>query len=465
MVVDYDLAIVGNGEKADLLAMRAARLKARVVLVTDPNILDLEQIQACFAQLLRDSSEWQQTPIAGKTAFAAAIAHLKQELHPYNRLELLQASGVDAILGSGQFSDRATFTTFAPSQRQLRARAFAIVVDRLPTLRQIMGLNEIDYLTCEHLLQLDSVPKRLAVIGGGAIDCIVAQTLCRLGHDVTIFTDRTHILADLDVEIARILQAQLEIEGVNIYTATRITAVAKLDSFQDAYRRASDRTSYQLWAGEHTSRYEQILLPSWHANHKQSHNYNWANHLNLSQAGVALSSGTGEIRVNDKLQTTNRRIYICRQRTDIRTILANTLFLPTAKVAKQIVPDAIAMQPSSARVGMTEIEARLSYGQDLFVLQEAPQKADPEFCKLLCRRNGKIVGAHAVGSNASELIETVAIAMHAKLNVYQLGRMADASSGTITQLAAQLDRQIYSRSIGRQAWLEKWFNWRRQWNI
>jgi pyruvate/2-oxoglutarate dehydrogenase complex dihydrolipoamide dehydrogenase (E3) component len=120
-------------------------------------------------------------------------------------------------------------------------------------------------------------------------------------------------------------------------------------------------------------------------------------------------------------------------------------------------------------VGMTEMEARLQYGKDLFTLHTPPQQAsqttDLEFCKLLCRRNGRIIGAHAVGNNALELIETVAIAMNAKLNVYQLGRLADASFGTITQLATQLDQQIYSRNLGKQAWLEKWFNWRRQWNI
>ncbi|NJM28150.1 MAG: hypothetical protein HC856_07790, partial [Pseudanabaena sp. RU_4_16] len=215
--------------------------------------------------------------------------------------------------------------------------------------------------------------------------------------------------------------------------------------------------------------YEQILL--------SSQQDNWITDLNLAQAGVAFSVSTsastfqemGDIRVNAKRQTTNRRIYICQQQTDIRTILANSLFLPTAKAANQIVTQAIAMQPPTTSVGMTEIEARLKYGQDLFTVHTTPQNtsqnADPEFCKFFCRRNGRIIGAHAVGNNALEIIESVEIAMHAKLNVYQLGRMADASSGTITQLAAQLDRQIYSRNLGRQAWLEKWFNWRRQWNI
>ncbi len=453
MAVDYDLVIIGNGEKAALTAMRAAQLKARVALVTNPNSLDLEHVQTCLGQLLSDRTIWEQPQ--------AAIAHIKRELDPYDRLELLQTSGVDVIFGTGKFSDRANFTTSTPPQRKLQARAFVITADRSPPLRQIMGLSEIDYLTCGQmlqLLQLDRLPKKLAVIGGSAIDCIVAQTLCRLGHQVTIFADSPHILASLDVEIARILQAQLEVEGVTIYTSSRITAVAQ-----------RTQTSYQLWAGEHTSDYEQILLPS-----QQD---DWIAHLNLAQAGVAFSASTfastfqemGDIRVNAKLQTTNRRIYICQQRTDIRTILANILFLPIAKATKESVTQAIAMQPPTANVGMTEIEARLQYGQDLFALHTTPQQtsqnADPEFCKLLCRHNGKIIGAHAVGNNALGIIESVAIAMHAKLNIYQLGRMADASSGTITQLAAQLDRQIYSRNLGRQVWLEKWFNWRRQWNI
>jgi pyruvate/2-oxoglutarate dehydrogenase complex dihydrolipoamide dehydrogenase (E3) component len=449
MSVDYDLVIIGNDGKAALTAMRAAQLKARVAMVTNPDVLDLEQVQTCLGELLSDLKIWEQPQ--------AVIAHIKRELHPYNQLELLQTSGVDVLLGGGQFSDRTTFITSTPPQRRLQARAFAIAVDRSPPLRQIMGLSEADYLTCAQMLkmlQLGSLPQKLAVIGGSAIDCIVAQTLCRLGHNVTIFADSPHILAPLDVEIARILQARLEVEGITIYTASRITAVTR-----------HNQANYQLWAGEHTSHYAQILWPSQHDN--------WANHLNLALAGVKFSVNTSQdvdnIRVNAKRQTTNHRIYICQQHRDIPTIIANTLFFPTTRNTKAIATQAIAMQPPTANVGMTEIEARLQYGQDLFTLQKTAQKTsqntDPEFCKLLCRRNGKIVGAHAVGNNALDIIETVAIAMNAKLNVYQIARLADASFGTITQLATQLDQQIYSRNLGKQVWLEKWFNWRRQWNI
>jgi hypothetical protein len=70
-----------------------------------------------------------------------------------------------------------------------------------------------------------------------------------------------------------------------------------------------------------------------------------------------------------------------------------------------------------------------------------------------------------VGSKAIELIETVAIAMHAKLNIYQIARMADVVGSPIAQLAIKLDEQIYHRNLRRQICLEKWFNWRRQWNI
>jgi pyruvate/2-oxoglutarate dehydrogenase complex dihydrolipoamide dehydrogenase (E3) component len=443
MAVDYDLAIIGNGEQAVLLATRAARLKARVVLVTEPNALEFEHIQACLGQMLSSCIPPEQLP--------QAIARTRHDLYAYNRLEQLQALGVDVILGTGQFSDRTTFTTAAPSSRAIRARAFAIAGDRPPQLRQIMGLDEIEPLTYEHLLHLHKLPKQLAVIGGRAIDCIIAQILCRLGHQVTLFTDSPHILADLDVEIARILQAQLEVDGATIYTSTRITAVTKLD-----------RDTYQVWAGDRTFGYDRVLLPSQHLNYLQAPHYCWENQLNLARTGVSLSEG--EIRVNRQRQTANRRIYICQYRTDVHIILKNTLFLPIAKVPKQArsLPQAIAMSPPSASIGMTEINARLQYGRDLYVLQQTDGE-NPGFYKLLCRRSGKIVGAHAVGTHAIALVETVAIAMHAKLNIYQLSRMADAVTSPIAQIATQLDEQIYSRHLSKQRWLEKWFNWRRQW--
>jgi pyruvate/2-oxoglutarate dehydrogenase complex dihydrolipoamide dehydrogenase (E3) component len=446
MAVDYDLAIIGNGEKAVLLAMRAARLKARVVLVTEPNALEFEHIQACLGQILNDRTPPEQIP--------QAIARTQHDLYAYNRLELLQALGVDVILGTGQFSDRTTFTTAAPSSRDIRARAFAIAGDRPPPSRQIMGLDRVMPLTCEDLLHLHKLPQQLAVIGSRAIDCMITQTLCRLGHQVTLFTDSSHVLADLDVEIARILQAQLEVDGAKIYTSTRITAVTKLNL-----------NTYQVWAGDRTFCYEQVLLPSQHLNYLQAPHHHWGNQLNLTLAGVSLSEG--EIRINRKRQTTNRRIYICQHRTDIHPILTNTLFLPIAKVARQLrsVPQIIALSPPSAGIGMTEIDARLQYGQDLYVLQQIDHGENPGFYKLLCRRNGKIVGAHAVGSHAIALVETVAIAMNANLNIYQLSRMADVVKSPIAQMTTQLDAQIYNRNLNKQRWLEKWFNWRRQWNL
>jgi pyruvate/2-oxoglutarate dehydrogenase complex dihydrolipoamide dehydrogenase (E3) component len=446
MAVDYDLAIIGNGEQAVLLAMQATRLKARVVLVTEPNALEFEHIQACLGQMLNDRTPPELIP--------QAIARTQHDLYAYNRLELLQALGVDVILGTGQFSDRTTFTTAAPSSRDIRARAFAIAGNQSPPLRQIMGLDEIAPLTYEDLLHLHKLPKQLAVIGSRAIDCTIAQVLCRLGHQVALFTDSQHILSDLDVEIARILQAQLEVDDAKIYTSTRITAITKLD-----------RATYHVWAGDRTFRYDRVLLPSWHLNYLQAPHHHWENQLNLARAGVALSAG--DIQLNRKRQTTNRRIYICQHRTDIYTILTNTLFLPVAKVSKQArsLPQTMPMFPPSGGIGMTEIDARLQYGQDLYVLQQTDNGENPGFYKLLCRRNGKIIGAHAVGRNAIALVETVAIAMHSKLNIYQLSRTADTVPSLITQLALQLDEQIYNRNLSKQRWLEKWFNWRRQWNF
>lgn len=422
MAVDYDLVIIGDTHHALTLASKATKLKARVAWVMQPENYILTQTPRIAAKLLNLGKVVPRESLN----FANLIGQIiEQEINPYEQIENLQAMGVDVVVGTGEF-DRRTFIT---NKRQLTSRNFVIANDPPSPTRKIIGLAEIDYLTCDRLLQLPQLPPSLVIIGNDALSCLVAQALHHLGVAITMLVDSTHILPNADVEVVRILQAQMEIEGIEIYTASRVTAIQK---------EASGKL--KIWTGVQIFECEQILIPTSHSPLPTPH----SPHL---------------------------RIHSCQTTTDIPIILQNTLFLPIAKASNQPSPQAITTNPEAAMIGMTEITARLQYGKDLYVLRQSFSELGLGIglCKMLVRGNGKIVGAHIVGKGAKELIATIAIAMHSHLKIPQIAQhadlFADQQSGMIAQVALQLAEQQFRRDSRKQSWLEQWFTWRRDWNF
>lgn len=431
MSVDYDLVVIDRGISAFDLAARAAKLKARVALVTEPNTYRSNRASLIAAQILK-------LPTLG-TNSPAIMPQVISQVNFHEHLETLQILGVDVVSGTGKFIAPDCFET---EKRKLRARKFAIAKDiQSSPIRKILGLDPSNCLTYDRLFQLDQLPKSLVIIGGDHHNCAIAQALNHLGVKVILIAEEEHILANVDVEIARFLQAKMEVDGIEIYTGSRVTAVEKIE-----------RERERVWVGNIAVECDRILL---------NHHTPIALDLNLTAARVKFESDY--IRINSKLQTSNHRIYLCQSHADVATILQNTMFLPTGRVSPSPVTLIAHTEPELASLGMTEIFARLKYGQDLYVLRD--QIPDLGFCKVLCRGNGEIVGAHMVGAGSREAIGTIAIAMHNKIKIPQLEQLKDISSSSIAQIAPQLAEQKYERDRAKQLRLESWFNLRREYDL
>jgi pyruvate/2-oxoglutarate dehydrogenase complex dihydrolipoamide dehydrogenase (E3) component len=190
--------------------------------------------------------------------------------------------------------------------------------------------------------------------------------------------------------------------------------------------------------------------------------------------------------LNEKLQTTNPRIYGCgdvaggyqfphlaQYEADIA--LNNALFFPWFKVDYLGIPWAIFTDPPLARVGLTEAQARRRYGKDVLVVRQYFKVLDKAqllgettgFCKLVVRQNGEILGASIVGAQASESIGEIALAIRRKLKVGVLADLPHASS-TLTEIigktAIEWRRQRLKRNEMLQNFLEGFFNLRRHWS-
>jgi pyruvate/2-oxoglutarate dehydrogenase complex dihydrolipoamide dehydrogenase (E3) component len=313
-------------------------------------------------------------------------------------------------------------------------------------------------------LQPSKLQRSWVVMGGGPIGTQLAQTLVRMNCEVTLVVSEPYILSTEDPEASRLVQAQLEAEGVRVLTQSPVTQVMRIDEKK------------WIQAGDRAIEADEILLAIGQQPNVES--------LNLE--GVGVKFHRQGLMLNEKLQTTNPRIYACgdvaggfRQahiaQYEASIALKNALFAPLFKVDYRGIPWAIFCDPQLARVGLTEAQARHRYGKDVFVVRQYFKTLDKAqlmgettgFCKIVGRQNGEILGASIVGPDASELIGAIALAMRQKIKVSAIAGLPHVSltlSEIIQTTALEWQRQRLSRNKTLQNFLEGLFNLRRNWS-
>lgn len=475
MAVDYDLVIIGGGSGGLVVASAAAQLKAKVALVERDRLGGDCLWFGCVPSksLIHASRVAYQVKNAHKFGihtsepeinFTQVMGHVNQTqatIEPHDSPERFRGLGVEVIFGNGQFMDDRTFEV---NGQKLRARNFVISTGSRPAIPAIQGLKEAGYLTNETVFSLKEKPNSLAIIGAGPIGCELGQAFHRLGCHVTLISSRDRILPKEDPEAAAVVQAQFASEGMTILTIKRPDRVEIVSGKKVVYM-----------GEEKLATVDEILIATGRSPNGES--------LNLNIAGVKVEK-TG-IQVNQKLQTTNPRIYACGDAIggyqfthvagyEASVVLKNALFLPTSQADYRVIPWCIFTDPELAKVGLSEAEAIQRYGNDIYVLKQdfvgvdraQAEGATQGFAKIITRSNGEILGAHFVGSSAGELIHEVVMAMANKMKVSALTgyihiypTLAEVNS----KAALLLTKQKYAKNMRLQAALKKLFDWWRFW--
>lgn len=484
MTIDYDVVIIGGSLAGYYAALAATQLRATVALV-EPKVdygftarHALSEIGK-LAQKLNDAASfgiharhtdtseechismaWQEAML-----YAQCIASNLKEQHSSG---ILAALGVDIIVGSGQFQSSPQLA-FAVNNRLLRARTYLLASGSRPQIPEIEGLQATGYLTLSNLwqsLQGGTLPKNWVIIGGIPQSIEIAQTLARFACSVTLVVKHSYVLPNIDPEIAILLQAQLEVEGVRVLTERRVTQVRLIENKK------------WIQAGDKAIETDEILVVTGQQPNLES--------LNLATVGVKWHRRS--LVVNDKLQTTNHRIYACGDviggydfaniaNYEAKIALNNALFFPRLQVDYRSIPWAMFSVPMVAQVGLTEAQAKRLFSQDeVLVLRQyfktvaAAQIRDETtgICKLIVLKNGEILGASILGAEAGELINLIALAMSQKIKVKDLANLSPvypSFSEILEQAAREWSKERLNSNIALQEFLEGFFHFRRNWNL
>lgn len=428
---DYDLAIIGGGS-AGLTAAKVARFFAKRVAMIDKERLGGDCLYygcvpskalikaARVMHEVKTSHRWG-LQLHGMDVTLGAVndrvQHAIGEVAKIDSQENLRRMGVDVFLGGAAFSDDHTLVTGAGDT--IRAKYVLIGTGSRPAAAGTPGLAETGYLTNEDLFDLQNLPGRLCVIGGGPIGVEMAQAFKRLGSTVTVLQRGPHLLPRDDDDMIAIIERAFADEGIDIAYDTEPVSVRK-DGGEKVLELRGGRT------GE--LRVDEILVAVGRTPNIEG--------LALEKAGV--TSTPRGIPVNDRLQTNVSHIYAAgdvvggpqfTHYAGYQSAQAvRNIFLPIKlKFNPGLLPWVTFTDPEIGHVGVTEAEAKKS-GKECSVvrfpyaeLERAVTDQDPVgLMKFIIDDKRRIIGCHMAGAAAGEMINEITLAMNNDLTVDKL---------------------------------------------
>ena len=419
----FDLIVVGGGSGGIASARRAAEYGAHVALIESGRLGGTCVNVGCvpkkimwnasrLGEMLDDATEYGFIIERGgfnwgtlKTGRDSYIERLNQ-IYRKN----LNSSGVQEIQSRASFTSNGAIQTEAGP---IRADHILIATGGLPTVPLIPGA-ELG-ITSDGFFELPQQPEKVLIVGAGYIATEFAGVLNALGSNVTLLLRKDTLLRGFDVVLRETVMDEMRQNGIEIITGTNIKALASSRANQLTVDcdggKADGPFDAVIWAiGRHPDTTD----------------------LNLKAAGIKTDAG-GHV-ITDAYQNTNvEQIYAVGDVTGRRDLtpvaiaagrrLADRLFgnEPNACLDYDNIPSVIFSHPPIGTVGLTEDEAVARFGSDQIMIYDhrftniyfAPmQRKSPTVIKLIVAGPEEhIVGCHAVGEAADELIQGFAVAV------------------------------------------------------
>lgn len=472
----YNLVVIGAGTAGLVAAIGAAALGARVALV-ERQLMGGDCLNVgCVPSksLVRTGRAWADVRDAGDLgvevppgpsvdfpAVMERMRRLRARISEADSAARYRGLGVDVFLGAGRFTGA---DTVAVAETTLRFRKAVIATGARAAVLPIPGLAEAGFLTNETVFGLTALPPRLAVIGGGPIGCELAQAFARFGAEVLLFEVAPGLLSREDREAAAIVERALARDGVRLVLGSTIERVERAGAARLLHYAAGGMAAQAC--------VDAILVAVGRVPNVDG--------LGLETVGVAHDPHTG-VTVDDRLRTTNRRIYaagdVCSRYqfthnsdAQARLVVQNALFLGRARASALTIPRVTYTDPEVAQVGLHGDDARerglriRTFVQELAHVDRALLDGEGEgFVKVHVREGtDTIVGATIVSRHAGEMLSELTVAM---VHGVGLGRIARTVHPYPTQ--AEAIRKLgdaYQRSrltpLVRRV-LSRWLAWTR----
>ncbi|MCX7750345.1 MAG: FAD-dependent oxidoreductase [Candidatus Bipolaricaulota bacterium] len=431
----YDVAVVGLGPAGMAVAAMAAHVGLKVVgiekralggecmntgCIPSKALLRTAHVRHLLARAA-DYALAGEANLVPKEPFRKIAEHLTYIREKKTRAML---DKVELVVGRGAAAFVDPHTLEVDGQR-FRAKRIFLCTGSLPAVPPIPGIESVPYLTNENLFQLERIPARLVVLGGGAIGCEMAQAFRRLGSEVAIVHMDAHLLPHGDPDAGDLLEAQFQAEGIRVLNGRRIRSA----------ERTKDGVALTTEAGERLE--GDVLLVA------AGRRWDFSA-LHLERAGVA--HGPKGIPVNRYLQTSRRHIFAPGDANGLflfshaamhQGMLAfiNSLVPGPLKLnfRKYVVPWTVFTDPPVAHVGLLEreLKARGIRYETIETRYEDYGAAIAEgvavgSVKAYVGTTGRVYGVRIVGEGAGEMIGEWALVVQKRIRIHHVAFLQHA---------------------------------------
>ena len=421
---NFDLVVIGGGPGGYVCAIRAAQLGLKTACVESRGTLggtclnvgcipskSLLNLSENFHKAKKDFNN-QGIEIEGvKLNIEKMMSNKNKSVQVLTKgVEFLfKKNKVTYIKGKGVLFSKNNIIVY-DNNNKTSYNAKNIVIATGSAVASLPGvkIDEKNIISSTGALSLNSVPKKLAVIGGGYIGLEMGSVWSRLGAEVTVIEYLENITPGMDREISSEFKKILTKQGIKFKMGSRVNKVKSSNSSVSI--NYTDLKSSK----DETLEFDKVLVSVGRKPYTEG--------LNLTKIGVK-KDNKGRIEVNEKLQTSIKNIYaigdvikgpmLAHKAEEEGIAVAEILAGQSGHVNYDVIPGVIYTSPEVATVGKTEEqlkEEKISYKVGKFpFLANSRAKVNNEtegFVKILAdSKTDKVLGVHIIGPHCGDMMQ------------------------------------------------------------
>ncbi len=429
------IIIIGAGPGGYETALLAARRGVEVVLIESGNLGGTCLNEGCIptkafcknAEVLDGLKEAEAFGVTGLSYgfdFKAVTARKNAVVEQLRGgvESLMSHKLITLVRGKASFKDQHTVIV---GEEEYSADHIIIATGSVSASLPVPGADLPGILTSREILDIEEVPQRLCVIGGGVIGLEFASIFCSFGSEVTVLEYCKDILPRFDTDLAKRLKQSLGKRGIEINTQAQVTGISSVipDNAEGSVEKSVYNVSFTRKGKEETVEADKVLMAVGRRANVGS--------LNLSDVGIEFSHRG--IVVNDFMQTNVPHIYavgdingqmmLAHAATFQGIVALDHIMGIENEIDLSVMPAAVFTSPEAASVGKTEDECKET-GIPVKCLKsffrangKAVTMGDTDgFCKVVVAAEpkegaetpyepGRVLGCHLYGPHASDLVQ------------------------------------------------------------
>lgn len=442
----YDVTVIGSGPGGYVAAIRCAQLGLKTAIIERYPVLGGTCLNVgCIpSKALLDSSEHYHNAkekfelhgigVSGLTVHMPQMIKRKAEVVDANNKGidfLMKKNKIDVYKGHGSFmsANKISIAKLDGGMEEIETDKTIIATGSKPIVPEAFNYDKKRVVTSTEALNIDYVPKRMVIIGGGVIGLELGSVYARLGTEIEVVEFMDRIIPTMDGDCSKELQRALKGLGfqfhlghkVNTVKSTKLAVTVEVQK-RDSEEKFSLKADYCLVAIGRRP---------------------YTDNLGLENAGVQKDE-KGRITVDGHLQTNVPGIYaigdvvkgamLAHKAEEEGVCVAETIAGQQPHIDYNLIPGVVYTWPEVASVGQTEEqlkEAGIPYKSGKFpmkALGRSRASTDTEgMVKMLAHKDtDEILGIHIVGARAADLIAEGVALMEFRASAEDCARMSHA---------------------------------------